>query len=263
LDLPAAISSGFFAKGHLTAVSNGSQRGSPPITARVSSPRVGRLSHSSAITVEEDIAPVAAAQAHRPSVQLETTVSAAPAHRTDAPAGKRTIAISLAAGIAVLAAASYSHFTARAPAPISRVDPKPAHRATFSLTIESTPSGAQVMEGTRVLGSTPLSIRVDAASVAGAPRELWLQREGHVPYRVLQGPSKHDVHLSATLSSLRPQAAPVAAAATAEVEAAPAAAADRRRPIARKRSVPRAEPAKAAEPAAAPGAGASDIRLER
>ena len=265
-----------------------SPRSSLPTAGRVSSPvgtapalrggaslRSVRHSRSSAITVDEKIEPPVIAQPSPPAVRLETTVSVPP-RRSDAP-DWRAGALWLTVAIVALAAAVYSHFSTRAPATAGGIEQRPAHPASFSLTIESTPSGAQVVEGDRVLGSTPLSLSVDAASVARAPRELWLKREGHAPYRIVQGPSQRDVHLSATLPSLPSPAAPIAPAATAEVEAASTAPADAPRPIARKRSVPGAErsapdtaprrsagePRVDAPPSAATGAAASDIRLER
>ena len=108
------------------------------------------------------------------------------------------------------------------------------------------------MEGDRVLGITPLSLDVDAASVARAPRELWLKQPGHVPYRVVQGASERDVRVVATLVAVPP-------AASAEAAAKPDD--DSPRPSARRRASRSVTAAKTQEPA--PAVEASDIRLER
>jgi hypothetical protein len=152
-------------------------------------------------------------------------------------------------------------------AAVAAGDAAPAR--AFTLTIESRPSGVPVMDGDRALGSTPLSLDVDAAGVKRAPRELWLRLAGHVPYRIVQGPSDRDVHVVANLSALAPAAvpAPAARAATAELQADPSRAAEPSRASARKRGTARLKPAQTALPATAPAPAAagdpSDIRLER
>lgn len=72
--------------------------------------------------------------------------------------------------------------------------------ARFSLSMESVPSGAQVLDGDRVLGTTPLSIPIDNASVATGPRRFTLRLDGYEPYSVSQGASESSVRVLATLA---------------------------------------------------------------
>jgi serine/threonine protein kinase len=96
--------------------------------------------------------------------------------------------------------------------PIAPAAPTPAVVTHFAIRIESVPTGADVREGDRVLGTTPLELSVDNDSVRSAPRTFLLAKDGFAPYPVVQGPSESGVHVLAQL-------APVPAAAASSVAA--------------------------------------------
>ncbi len=70
---------------------------------------------------------------------------------------------------------------------------------SFLLRIESVPSGADVLEGERVLGKTPLEVRVESKSVDSAPRIFTLEQSGYRPYTLEQGMAGEDVRVRAEL----------------------------------------------------------------
>ncbi len=86
------------------------------------------------------------------------------------------------------------------PAPPPPSIPPPEERASrFTLTIESVPSGADVREGDRVVGTTPVTVSVDNDSVKTAPRAFTVVKDGFEPYALAQGASQTSVHLVAPL----------------------------------------------------------------
>jgi serine/threonine protein kinase len=129
----------------------------------------------------------------------------------------------------------------------------PPRPASFTLSIESTPSGANVFDGDRIVGKTPFTTVLDNAAVDSVPRNLMLRLDGFEPYEVSQGPSDTSVRVSAAL-------APVREAAHGAAQPAPSAssAAVSKPRMATSKSVlhrPAPAPASTAAPA--------DIRLER
>jgi serine/threonine-protein kinase len=70
----------------------------------------------------------------------------------------------------------------------------------FTLQIESHPAGAEVFEGDHLLGTTPLLVSVENASVAQAPRTFLLRKVGYLPYTIVQGASANDARASAELA---------------------------------------------------------------
>jgi serine/threonine-protein kinase len=88
--------------------------------------------------------------------------------------------------------------------------PNEAERKAFRLTVESTPSGAEVVDATRgpdagmFLGRTPLSLAISNAEARSAPRLLTIRRDGYEPYSLVQGPSDENVRILATLVPARP-----------------------------------------------------------
>ena len=123
------------------------------------------------------------------------------------------------------------------PAPTATVEP------AFSLLIESTPSGAEVVEEGVVLGRSPLRLPVVRSSVQGAPRKFVVTADGYVPYTLYQGDSDADVKVSAALV---PTPAPPKAVATASV--APSSIEPPRAPANRPVYVPRPPPVRTASP---------------
>lgn len=86
--------------------------------------------------------------------------------------------------------------TARVAALIPKPEP-----TTFSLTIDSVPSGANVSEGNYLLGKTPLTLSVEQAAVSHAPRHFSIERSGFMPYQLEQGHSTSDVTVVAKLKA--------------------------------------------------------------
>jgi serine/threonine-protein kinase len=71
--------------------------------------------------------------------------------------------------------------------------------ASYTLTIESTPSGAEVRDGDKVLGSTPLSLPIDRATVQREPRKFVVHADGYAPHTLYQGDSESSVRVVAVL----------------------------------------------------------------
>ncbi|HEX8789965.1 MAG TPA: serine/threonine-protein kinase [Polyangiaceae bacterium] len=77
---------------------------------------------------------------------------------------------------------------------------------SFALVLDSAPQGADVLEGDQVLGTTPIQLTVDRASVQAAPRRFVLRLDGYVPYTLLQGDSTTSVEAIAPLVAVAPAA---------------------------------------------------------
>jgi len=100
------------------------------------------------------------------------------------------------AGTPVVSASSAAvHLATTAPKPVA---------STFSLSIDSVPSGANVSEGSILVGRTPLTVFVERAAVAEAPRRFSIERDGFVPYQLEQGSSTDDVSVLAKLKAKAP-----------------------------------------------------------
>jgi eukaryotic-like serine/threonine-protein kinase len=72
--------------------------------------------------------------------------------------------------------------------------------AAFTLLIESTPAGAEVFEGAHSLGTTPLQVSIESASVTQAPRTFSIRKTGYLPYTIVQGASAKDARALAELA---------------------------------------------------------------
>jgi eukaryotic-like serine/threonine-protein kinase len=146
------------------------------------------------------------------------------AHRAASEPGgspRRARVIGLGIGAAVvLAAVGYFLFVPREPLPAPAADQRPASVAvpepmSFSLLIESVPSGAEVYESNERLGTTPLSLTIKAETVAGVPRVFELRREGYGSFVLMQGKASENVRRSAELvAKITPVSAPPAPAAS-------------------------------------------------
>jgi serine/threonine-protein kinase len=146
------------------------------------------------------------------------------AHRAASEPGgspRRARVIGLGIGAAVvLAAVGYFLFVPREPLPAPAADQRPASAAvpepmSFSLLIESVPSGAEVYESNERLGTTPLSLTIKAETVAGVPRVFELRREGYESFVLMQGKASENVRRSAELvAKITPVSAPPAPAAS-------------------------------------------------
>ncbi len=92
--------------------------------------------------------------------------------------------------------------TATASAPVAApIAPAAPINIAFSVLIDSTPAGAEVFEAERLLGTTPIQLSIDSASVAQAPRTFSVRKAGHLPYTIVQGASTKDVHVLAELAA--------------------------------------------------------------
>jgi len=95
----------------------------------------------------------------------------------------------------------------------------------FTLTLESTPTGADVREGDAFLGRTPLDVSIDNVVVRTVPRSFTLSKDGFAPFTIVQGPSDVSVKI---VTPLAPTPAPPAASSAATVDTTPPAATARR-----------------------------------
>jgi serine/threonine-protein kinase len=168
-----------------------------------------------------------------------------------APARSRSIKWMLAAAGAVVAlvalvAIGWALWPNHAVAPAVPVAPAP-EQSSFTLLVESTPSGAEIYEDDRRLGATPMLLTIERASVAGRPRLFVLRHPGYEPYSVVQGDSEANAR---SMAALVP-AVPV-------VSASPATQPPRVQTPARVADPKRAAPAPSGAPAMAP-----DIRMNR
>lgn len=112
---------------------------------------------------------------------------------------------------------------------------------SFALVLDSAPQGADILEGDQVLGTTPMQLTIDRASVQSAPRRFVLRLDGYVPYTLLQGDSATAVEATAPLVAVAPAASGSAA------------------PVSR----PAARPPAARPPPAKPDSRDTDIKLSR
>jgi serine/threonine protein kinase len=122
-----------------------------------------------------------------------------------------------------------------------------AIQPSFTLLVESTPSGADVYENDQRLGSSPMLISIEHQSVAGRPRLFVLRHAGFEPYSILQNDAETNVRVMAALVPVAPVPSSLAAS-PAPRAVGPARAAEPRRPA----------PAPSGGPVMAP-----DIRLNR
>jgi serine/threonine-protein kinase len=85
----------------------------------------------------------------------------------------------------------------------SELPPRVAATA-FTLAVDSTPPGAIVMEGELTLGTTPMTIAIERASVTSTPRTFVLKKDGFLAGTLVQGPSDANVK---TVVALAPEPA--------------------------------------------------------
>ncbi len=199
------------------------------------------------------------------SLATSAVAVAASQDRPSAPIRRRPMALIVtSAALLVLAlaiawlAARRGDTTARTAAtqPSGEAQEPAGARKTFALVIDSTPEGAEVLDGDRVLGTTPLQISVDNEAARVTARKLIVRRDGYQPYSIVQGPSEDNVRIIASLVPSAEAPAPQTAKHPASSPAAPAA-----KPM---KSAPTPEPTPHASPAA-PSATPPppDIRLQR
>jgi serine/threonine protein kinase len=105
--------------------------------------------------------------------------------------------------IVVVPAASPSPLHPAATAAVSpsvAVSPSPSVVSPrASVVVVTVPAGAEVVEASRVLGTTPLTLSIDPAELARAPRLLVLRREGYQSQSLELGPVPAGTVLQRTL----------------------------------------------------------------
>ncbi len=137
--------------------------------------------------------------------------------------GRRPPVLLFAALLAVAVAVAV-FFIARDKPVAPAAPPAPSEKpveAAFKLVLDSKPAGAEVREGDRVHGTTPLTLSVASGSVAAHRRVFTLTLEGHEPYTHEQGPSAETVHIVAALK-VAAESPPAPASTSASPPAAPA-----------------------------------------
>lgn len=186
-----------------------------------------------------------------PADRTVLSAGSLPARITSASPGRRWPLLAGAAGIAAALAVGV-HFVSKsavvpAPAPPSASAAEaPTAARVFTLFVESVPTGADVFDGERKIGTTPLQVSVLKEQVRREAATFTLRHAGYQPYSLVQGYSDDNVRL---VAALVPEAPPATASAAVEAPA----------PSAVPHKVaPRPHPQKAAAPAPT-----SDIRMQR
>jgi serine/threonine protein kinase len=121
------------------------------------------------------------------------------------------VVVSLAVGVFLAVRTSSHGHAGTAAADTGSAAPTGA----FTLLLESSPSGASVVEGDLVLGTTPMQLSIDHASVQSVPRHFVVKLDGYAPYTLLQGDSNEVVHLVAPLAAVAPPPPPSGATSVA------------------------------------------------
>ncbi len=155
-----------------------------------------------------------------PSTAPSTTPQ--PRSRTIVVAGA-TIAVLVVVGVVagVIAARRMPRPSSEAAQAAAASAPSPSASAvalvprSFVLVLDSTPQGADVLEGDQMLGTTPMQVTIERAGVQNVPRRFVLRLDGYTPYTLLQGDSTTTVESVAVLAASPPPAASGSAAGSA------------------------------------------------
>ena len=192
------------------------------------------------------------------NVELRPSMgTASPLTRSDSlpvTRGPSRLPIALAIGLLALAVGGFAvaRLTTREGTPgaasSASLTPSAANAPSrsFTLVLDSRPSGADVWDGDDVIGATPMQVTIDRAGVKAGKRRFVLRLEGYSPYTVLQGDSEGIVQVTAPLEAL--PTAPSASAAP---------------PPAQGRPLPRWTPPRAAATATQRPPQDTDIKLQR
>jgi serine/threonine-protein kinase len=126
-------------------------------------------------------------------------------HEESSLASSRFGMIVGAAGI-VLIVAAFVVLAMRQPAvqtTVQGVQPSPQQPEgvrSFVVMIDSYPQGAEVFDGDRRLGTTPMQLSLQNADLRVQPHQLTIRRQGYLPYSIVQGPSDGNVRITAQLA---------------------------------------------------------------
>ncbi len=74
-------------------------------------------------------------------------------------------------------------------------------KGRFSIVFDSVPSGAEVWDGSVLLGSTPFTFSVERFSVKSSPRKFVFQKVGFEPFVAFQSDTVHDSLITARLTA--------------------------------------------------------------
>jgi serine/threonine-protein kinase len=208
-------------RGSSPTLESGPQSVRRPLDSPATASQIGGRSPSG-VTTQATIASV------RPADESERTRTS-PGVVKKAPEKKRSRALPLvlALGIAAVVLGTVglldgSRHEAATPAatvaatPVETAPLPPATSSHFTVRVESTPAGADVREGDRVLGTTPIELSIDKEAARATPRSFTLVKDGFVPYPIVQGPSDETVRIIAPLALL-----PAAAVSSVAAHAGP------------------------------------------
>ncbi|MEZ4247754.1 MAG: protein kinase [Polyangiales bacterium] len=87
--------------------------------------------------------------------------------------------------------------------PSEPTNEEPPAARTFTLFVESTPTGAALFRGDERLGTTPTNVLMDADALGSEPARFRLELPGHDDYAWTQGPAAADVTVRAELQARR------------------------------------------------------------
>jgi serine/threonine-protein kinase len=83
---------------------------------------------------------------------------------------------------------------------VQPVPSQPEELRSFVVMIDSYPQGADVFDGNRHLGATPMQLSMQNADLRTQPHQLTIRRNGYLPYSIVQGPSDGNVRITAQLA---------------------------------------------------------------
>jgi eukaryotic-like serine/threonine-protein kinase len=163
-------------------------------------PGLGRTSDAGTLALQP-----AALASVRPSMGTASPLTRSEASPAPAGPGRMLLVVVTVVALGAAAAIAATRFVGR-PSATAAAPPQPAPTATaparsFTLVLDSTPSGADVLDGDDILGTTPMQVTVDRTTVRDGPRRFVLRLDGYAPYTVLQGDSDGIVHVTAPLEA--------------------------------------------------------------
>ena len=120
----------------------------------------------------------------------------------------------IAVAVAVIGGAAFVLTRKPAPPP-APVVAQPTLPDAFTVVFDSFPNGADVYDGDKKIGVTPMQMTLRNAGLDTAPRKFRIVRDGFFPYEVTQGQSRETVRVQATLATDPAAAARAAEAAQA------------------------------------------------
>ena len=184
----------------------------PQAVAPADEPEVMLTSGSHAEVSIDDVEEV------RPAPRMSGSARAAYGHAQSAPsrrheelqpASSRLGMLVGAAGIVLIVAAFFVLALRQQPmqTTVQSVQPVPSRSEelrSFVVMIDSYPQGAEVYDGERRLGATPMQLSMQNADLRAQPHQLTIRRLGYLPYSIVQGPSDGNVRITAQLAPEQP-----------------------------------------------------------